>query len=171
MTSKSQQLEAAKRLTPLQVVTLILSVYVLFALLAESLLQLPPGTEAMLDRIDFFVCLVFLADFFTRLVQAPSKLAFLKWGWIDFVSSIPTFDLFRVGRVVRIVRVFRILRAFRSTKNLVTYLIRNRKMTSLAAVATSSFVLIVFCAIAVLQLETDQMLTLKQQPMLFGGHL
>ncbi len=97
----------------------------------------------MLDRIDFFVCLVFLADFFTRLVQAPSKLQFLKWGWIDFVSSIPMVDAFRVGRVVRIVRVFRILRAFRSTKNLLTYLFRERKTTSLAAVATISLVLVV----------------------------
>lgn len=154
MTSELTQLEAAKRLTPLQIVTLILSVYVLCTLLAESLLQLPPGTEALLDRIDFFVCLIFLADFFTRLVQAPSKLAFLKWGWIDFVSSIPALDVFRVGRLVRIIRVFRILRAFRSTKNLVTYLIRNRKMTSLAAVATSSFVVVMFCAVAILQLET-----------------
>jgi voltage-gated potassium channel len=161
MTSGSKQLEAAKRLTPLQAVTLILSVYVLLALLAESLFQFPPATEALLNRIDFFVCLVFLSDFFTRLIQAPSKPAFLKWGWIDFVSSIPTLDIFRVGRVVRIVRVFRILRAFRSTKNLVTYLVRDRKMTSLAALAASSFVLVVFSAIAMLQLETGAEANIK----------
>ena len=161
MTARSTQSEAAKRLTPLQVVTLILSVYVLLALLAESLLQLPPGTDALLSRIDFFVCLIFLADFFTRLAHAPSKLAFLKWGWIDFVSSIPTFDLFRIGRVVRIVRVFRILRAFRSTKNLLSYLVHDRKMTSVAALAASSFVLVVFSAIAMLQLESESDANIK----------
>jgi voltage-gated potassium channel len=146
--------DAAKRLTPLQVITLILSVYVLIALFIQSVFRLPPGANALLDSIDFFVCLVFLADFFTRLARAPSKVAFLKWGWIDFVSSIPMLDVFRVGRVVRIVRVFRILRAFRSTKNLVGYLLRDRKTSSLAAAATISFVLVVFAAIAMLQFET-----------------
>lgn len=161
MTSGLKQVEAAKRLTPLAVITLILSVYVLLALLVESLFQLPPGAHVLLNRIDFFVCLVFLADFFTRLVQAPSKLAFLKWGWIDFVSSIPTLDVFRVGRAVRIVRVFRILRAFRSAKNLVTYLVRHRKITALAAVGTSSFVVVVFSAIAMLQFETGTDVNIK----------
>jgi voltage-gated potassium channel len=146
--------EAVKRLTPLQVVTLILSVYVLVALFIQSAFHLPPGTDVLLDRIDFFVCLIFLADFFTRLIRAPSKLAFLKWGWIDFVSSIPMFDVFRVGRVVRIIRIFRMLRAFRSTKNLLSYLLRDRKSSSLAAVATISFVLTTFAAIAILQFET-----------------
>lgn len=161
MTNTSKRAEAAKRLTPLQVVTLILSFYVLLALLAQSLFTLPVGSNELLDRVDFFVCLVFLADFFARLYQAPSKLGFLKWGWIDLVSSIPMLDAFRVGRVVRIVRVFRILRAFRSTKNLLTYLIRDRKTTSLAAVATISFVLVVFCAVAILQLETSSDANIK----------
>jgi len=147
--------DAAKRLTPLQVATLILSIYVLIALLVQSVFQLPAAADALLDRIDFFVCLVFLADFFARFARAPSKLAFLKWGWIDFVSSIPMLDIFRIGRVVRIVRIFRVLRAFRSTKNLVSYLLRERKTTSLAAVAATSFVLMVFAAIAMLQFETS----------------
>jgi len=97
--------------------------------------------------------LVFLADFFVRFHRAPSKAKFLKWGWIDFVSSIPTLDLFRVGRVVRIIRIFRILRAFRSTKNLVTYFLQHRKFTSFAAVAATSFCVMVFSAIAVLNFE------------------
>ena len=70
-------------------------------------------------------------------------------------------DMFRVGRVVRIIRVFRILRAFRSTKSLLTYLIRDRKTTSLAPVATISFVLVVFCAVAILQVETSSDANIK----------
>ena len=147
--------ETAERLGMLQVITLILSVYVLVALLLQSVLPLPAETTALLDHIDFYVCLIFLADFFTRLYRAPSKAVFLRWGWIDFVSSIPMFDMFRVGRVVRIVRVFRILRAFRSTKNLVTYLIRDRKATSFAAVVTVSLIIVVFSAITILQFETS----------------
>lgn len=150
-----RNIEAAERLTTLQVVTLLLSVYVLIALSIQSVFSLAPETNAFLDRIDFYVCLVFLADFFICLYRAPSKPAFLKWGWVDFISSIPMLDMFRIGRVVRIIRIFRILRAFRSTKNLLNYLLRDRKTTSFAAVATISFMLIVFSSIAILQLETS----------------
>ncbi len=148
------QAEAAERLTPLQIATLFLSIYVLVVLVVQAVFRVSPETEAMLERIDFFVCLVFLGDFFVRLWRAPSKPAFLKWGWIDFVSSIPMLDVLRVGRVVRIVRLIRILRAFRSSKNLLRYLVSQRQGTSLAAVASVAFVLMIFAAITVLQFET-----------------
>ncbi|MDB6073588.1 MAG: ion transporter, partial [Verrucomicrobiaceae bacterium] len=147
--------ESAERISTLQVVTIILSVYVLFALLVQSVFTLTPDVVDFLDRIDFYVCIVFLAEFFARLHRAPSKSAFLKWGWVDFVSSIPMFDVFRVGRVVRIVRIIRILRAFRSTKTLLAYFLRNRKATSFAAVATLSLMLGVFSSVAMLQFETS----------------
>lgn len=149
------RIPASQELTTLHAVTLILSVYVLVALVVQSVFPLSPETNSFLDWIDFYICIVFLIDFFVRLYSAPSKLAFLKWGWIDFVSSIPMLDAFRVGRTVRIVRVFRALRAFRSTKYLLTYLISYRKSTSLAAVASASFVLVIFSAIAMLQFETS----------------
>ena len=155
MIAKPSQTEAAKRLNPLEIITLILSIYVLVALLIQSLVPLPPDAVVLLDRIDLFVCIVFLTDFFVRFTRAPSKLGFLKWGWIDFVSSIPVVGVFRVGRVVRIIRVMRVLRAFRSTKNLLVYLLRERKTTSLAAVTTISLVVVIFAAIGVLQFETS----------------
>ncbi len=147
------QQHASERLGLLQIITLILSVYVLVALLIQSTVPLTPNTTTILERIDFVVCIVFLADFFVRYFRAPSKAKFLKWGWIDFISSIPMLNVFRVGRVVRIVRVFRILRAFRSTKNLVTYFLRHRRFTSFAAVIATSLSVMVFAAIAVLSFE------------------
>src|SRR5438045_1439840 len=112
---------AAERLGLLQVLALILSVYVLAALFVQATVKLSSDTIKVLDWIDFFVCMVFLTDFFVRFHRAPSKAKFLKWGWIDFVSSIPMLNIFRVGRVVRIVRVFRILRAFRCMRSPVVY--------------------------------------------------
>lgn len=153
--SKPRGAEAAERLNPLQIVTLVLSIYVLLALLLQSLVPLSSETIALLDRVDFLVCLVFLGDFLLRLYRAPSKWQFLKWGWIDLVSSIPMFDALRVGRLVRIVRIFRTLRAFRSTRHLVAYLLRNRKGSSLTAVASISLVLVVFASAAILQFETE----------------
>jgi voltage-gated potassium channel len=155
MIAKPSQTEAAKPLNPLEIITLILSIYVLVALLIQSLGLLRPDAVVLLDRIDWLICLVFLTDFFVRFTRAPSKLGFLKWGWIDFVSSIPVAGgVFQVGRVVRIIRVVRVLRAFRSTKHLLAYLLREGKTTSLAAVTTISLVLVIFAAIGVLQFET-----------------
>src|SRR5437773_6557015 len=94
---------AAERLGLLQILALILSVYVLVVLFIQATVKLSSDTIKVLDWIDFFVCVVFLADFFVRFHRAPSKAKFLKWGWIDFVSSIPMLNIFRVGRVVRIV--------------------------------------------------------------------
>lgn len=148
-----QQHAAAERLGPLQILTLILSVYVLAALLIQATFPLSADTGRLLDAIDFFVCIVFLADFFVRFYRAPSKAKFLKWGWIDFISSIPMLNMFRVGRVFRIVRIFRILRAFRSTKNLITYFLQYRRVTSVTAVAAMALSLMVFAAIAVLNFE------------------
>jgi len=142
-------------ISTLNIVTLILSVYVLIALFVQTAFHLTPATNEYLDHIDFYVCMIFLFDFFTRLYQAPSKLAFLKWGWIDFISSIPMLDMLRVGRVVRIIRIFRMLRAFRSTKYLLRYFLHERKTTSLIAVACIAFVLVVFSSIAMLQFETS----------------
>ncbi len=153
--NESQKPLLAKRISALQVVTLILSVYVIIALFLQSVFSLTPETNAFLDRIDFYVCLVFLTDFFVRLYNAPSKAAFLKWGWIDFISSFPMLDMFRFGRVVRIIRIFRLLRAFRSSKILLNYFLRDRKTTSFAAVAIISFMLVVFSSIAMLQFETS----------------
>jgi hypothetical protein len=87
---------AVERLGLLQVLALILSVYVLAALFIQATVKLSPDTIKVLDWIDFFVCMVFLADFFVRFHRAPSKAKFLKWGWIDFVSSIPMLNIFRV---------------------------------------------------------------------------
>src|SRR5438034_8742768 len=130
-----EEQRAAERLGMLQVLALILSVYVLVALFIQATVKLSPDTIKALDWIDFFVCVVFLADFFVRLHRAPSKAKFLKWGWIDFVSSIPMLNIFRGGGVVRIVRVFRILRAFRFTKFLVVYFLRFSMETTFVALA------------------------------------
>ena len=139
----------AEHLGLLDVLTLIFSVYVLIALLVQVAVKLSPETAEILHWMDWFVCAVFLSDFFVRFHRAPSKAQFLRWGWIDFVSSLPV-NIFQVGRVVRIIRVFRILRAFRSMKNLLTFFFAHKKFTSFAAVVASSLcVMVAICEDAI----------------------
>lgn len=148
-----RQYQPPEKIGPFQVVILVLSVYVLLAIFAESVLALPAEMALLLRRIDDAICIIFLADFFVRLFRAESKLRFLKWGWIDFISSIPMVDFLRWGRVVRALRVFRILRALRSTRVLVQYLFRNRAQGTFATVALISVTLTLFASIAILNVE------------------
>lgn len=152
MTMESKTLQRP-RLTFLQGLILVLSIYVLLALFAQTVLPLSPETNLLIDRLDFAICLVFIYDFFVRLYKAQSKRAFLKWGWIDLVSSIPMFEALRWGRLIRLIRILRILRAFRSTKILLNYIFLNRAQGTFATVALISIVLVVFSAIAILNLE------------------
>lgn len=143
------------KLKMFDLVILVLSVYVLVALIVDTFFKLSPELSKLLSFIDNIVCAVFLLDFFYRLIKAESKLKFLKWGWIDFISSIPMIDFLRWGRAFRVMRLFRLLRAFRSTKYLVSYVFRNRQQGAFTSVAIIAVLMVIFSSIAMLQVETD----------------
>lgn len=138
---------------PREVLMLGLSVYVLAALAAEAALPLSPATRVVLQYADTGMCAIFVADFFVRLARAKDRKAFLKWGWIDLVSSIPTLDAARAGRAVRAVRILRVLRGARRAERLGTFLLRRRAEAALTTAALVTILLIVFASIAILELE------------------
>jgi len=140
----------AKPTSMLDLAVLALSVYTLAALWIETFFTLPDRTVQLIDRIDFLVCLVFLLDFFVNWWKAPSTWGYLKWGWIDFISSIPAISALRWGRLFR---VFRILRGLRSARMVMAHVFRNRARGALAAVALGAGLLVLLSAIAMLQLE------------------
>ena len=144
------------RIGLLEIAVLGLSVYVLGALLAQTVFHVSPEVSLLLDRIDTVVCVVFLADFAVRFRRAPSKLVFMKWGWIDLVSSIPAYDFLRWGRMVRVIRIMRILRAFRSARHLVAFLYLRRTRNLALTVVLTAFVLVIFSSIAVLVFEDEK---------------
>lgn len=139
----------------LEITTLVLSVYVLGALVAQTVFHPSAEVRRLLDQVDALVCVVFLVDFAVRFRRAPSKMAFMKWGWIDLVSSIPAYDFFRWGRVVRLIRIVRLLRAFRSSRHLLTFLYRHRARSLTLTALLSAFVVIIASSIAVLVFEHE----------------
>ena len=138
-----------------QIFMVVLSIYVLLALFVDTMFKLSPEMDGLINQIDFIVCIIFMGDFFYRLYHAPSKWKFLRWGWIDFVSSIPMLSMFRGGNAVRIIRILRILRAFRSVKILVMYLLRNRTNNTFVTVAAISCLLTMLASMLILNLEKD----------------
>jgi voltage-gated potassium channel len=144
-----------KKLSFFDLTIVILSAYVLIALLVDTFFKLTPELSRLLRLIDNVVCIVFLFDFAYNLIKAKSKLKYLKWGWIDLISSIPSFEFLRYGRLVRILRILRVLRAFRSIKYLITHVFKNRTKATFASVTLIAFLMIIFGSISILQVEHD----------------
>lgn len=147
--------EKKENLGFLNLLILLLSFYVLIALLVDTIFKLPPETSKLLNYIDNIICAVFLFDFIVRFRKAESKLAFMKWGWIDLIASIPTFDFMRAGRLLRVIRLIRLIRAFRSTRHIVQHVFKNKIQGTLTSVAIIAVLMLLFSSVAILQFETD----------------
>lgn len=144
-----------EKLTPLNLIILILTIYVLLALLADTFFKLPDELSRLLGIIDNLICILFLSDFFIRLFKSKSKINFMKWGWIDLISSIPTVAVLRYGRIIRLIRLVRILRALRSTNKILTHVFKNRAQGTFTSVMIFAILIVVFSSIGILLVEND----------------
>jgi voltage-gated potassium channel len=87
-----------------------LTIFSLATLAAYFFLPLSEATREAIVRNDFVVSLVFLADFVRSLVRAPDKAAYLKWGWLDLLGSIPAVLPLHLLRLARLARAWRTVR-------------------------------------------------------------
>lgn len=133
---------------------LVLSIYVLGALVIGTTFKLPEETSRLLNYIDIVICIFFLIEFCIRFHLAENKLKFMRWGWIDLISSIPMINALRFGRLFRLIRLLRILRAFRSTKQFISYVFKDKAQGSFTSATIFAILLIIFSSIAILQVET-----------------
>jgi len=140
-------------LNPFQFVILVLSLFVLAAIGIELVVDLPPEMSRVLGWIDNGVCAVFFIDFVIRFRAAESKLAFMKWGWIDLLASIPAIESLRWARIFRVVRILRLLRAVRSLRALLEILFRNRTGDGVASVSMITFLVLALCSSGILLAE------------------
>ena len=137
----------------LSLIILVLSFYVLISLILTTFFQIPIEVNRILLQVDNFICLIFLIDFFYRFINSKNKLAFLKWGWIDLISSIPFLDFLRVGRLLRLFRLLRILRAFKSVRHIVDHVYKNKSRGLLSTVIIIAFLMVLFSSLTILQVE------------------
>jgi len=144
-----------ENLSYLNIIVIVLSIYVLASLLISAFFKLPIELAKLLDLIDNGICVFFLFEFCIRFYRAESKLRFMRWGWIDLLSSIPTVDFLRPGRTLRLIRLLRVLRAFRSTRNLAHHVFRKRTQGAFTTVSVIAVLVLIFSAIAILQVEDD----------------
>ena len=139
----------------LNIIVIVLSIYVLGALIIDTVFILPKETSVLLNYIDNTICAFFFFEFCVRFFNSENKLEFMKWGWIDLLSSLPMVGFLRAGRLLRLIRLLRIIRAFRSTKTLVNHIFANKAQGTFTSMAVISVLLVIFSAIGILQVETD----------------
>ena len=58
----------------------LLSIYTLSAIFAETVFELPAEISKLLQTLDTVICFIFLSDFFIRLYRAESRTAFCSSG-------------------------------------------------------------------------------------------
>lgn len=150
---KEENITTENRLSFLNLLIIFLSLYVLIALIISTLFKLNPEVTKLLNIIDDIICIFFLFEFIYRFIKAGNKLAFMKWGWIDLISSIPTFSYLRGGRALRLIRLLRILRAFRSTKHLMAHVFKNRVQGTFTSLGIIAVLMLIFSSLAILQVE------------------
>jgi len=137
-----------------QIVILVLSVFTLIFMAADTLFALTAETSSLFFWLDTIICLIFLADVAYQGLIHHDRRRYWRWGWLDLLSSIPAVALLRWGRLVRIVRIARVLRAFRSTRALIQHLFRDPAKGTSLTVALAALTLVVFGSIAILNVES-----------------
>lgn len=136
-----------------QAFMLVLSIFAIAVLAFQTFWTSQDNFSETLQIIDYTICFLFFADFVWNLVRSRPMSAYLKWGWLDLISSIPMLPVFRLARLSRIVRILRILRAARASKHIFRSVFILRARSTFAAVALGSFILLLFAALSVVTID------------------
>lgn len=138
-----------------QLSMLILSIVTLVMLAVQTFLIID---ERLLDIFliaDSIICCFFFADFLLQIRYSRPLKNYLKWGWLDLLSSIPMLPVFRIARIARIVRILRVLRAARASKHILRFILIHRSRNTFGAVVVGSFILLLFASMAIITIEPD----------------
>ena len=131
-------------------VILIFSIFSLALLPIQMLYRAQEDVLQIVDCADYVLCSFFFADFVKQFIQAKgARLAYMKYGWIDLLSSIPIQGA-QFGRVFRILRILKVIRQVSKLSDITEGIFRNPTagafaVTSVLAVSTifmSSFLVL-----------------------------
>lgn len=144
--------EQRQALNPINLLVFVLSLYVIIALIVDTFFVISSEMHTLLQEIDYVICGVFFIDFCYRFFTAKSKKEYMKWGWLDLISSIPT-GIFLAGRLFRIFQLIRVIRAIRSIRLITNYFLKNKVRSAFTSAAILAFLTVIFSAIGILQVE------------------
>lgn len=132
-----------KNISYFQFLLFIVSILSIFILLLDITVISNPEISNIIQVTDLIICLIFFFDFIYNIITAENKLKYLKWGWLDLISSIPMIDCFRMARLARIFKLIKIIRLIKFSKLLYTY-IQQHKTRNVIAFVCFIFILLIF---------------------------
>ncbi|MEZ5979219.1 MAG: potassium channel family protein [Planctomycetota bacterium] len=142
------------RVVPYQLFMLALSVYAVGIPIAIWALDLSAEQHRVFDQMDYVLCAVFFYDFMVTFLNADDRKAyFLKWGWIDLLSSIPFWHVLRWGRLARVVFLLRFVSELRAQRVVDQLTVHRRAHASFLAAALVGVVVMTVGAVAVMHYE------------------
>ncbi len=142
-----------EQIGPFQFVLFVLSLLTLTAIAADVFLTLPREIARVLRGVDNIACAAFFTDFVVRFRHAESKLAYMKWGWIDLLASVPSVGFLRLGRFVQVFRVIRVLRGIQSLRRFFLMLDLTHRRGGAATVILTVFLLVTTASVGILAVE------------------
>jgi voltage-gated potassium channel len=118
------------------------------------------SSNAVLWRVDFFICIVFFVDFLVNLWRAPDRTDYLfkQGGWLDLlgaipvVSGVPWTPFLRLARLNRLVRIVKHLRG-KDRRKVLEETRQSPAKTVLLTMTIAAFVLITVASLSILTLE------------------
>ena len=114
---------------------MLITILALICMLSYYFLPLQPEVKQVLYYSDLFACMILMFDFFLTWYITPDRRHYLlRYGWIDFLGSIPGFLFFRLLRTFRMFRIFRRIRRTASEEVLKQARQRLGESTMMAAI-------------------------------------
>jgi voltage-gated potassium channel len=135
----------------------VILVFSIFSLAILPIQMLYKGSEDVLkiiDSADIVLCSFFFADFLKQLFQAKgTRLTYMKYGWVDLLSSIPIIPGAQIGRVFRILRLLKVMRQVSKLSDLTEGLFRNPTAGAFAVTSVLAVSTVFMSAFLVLEAE------------------
>ena len=144
---------------PQVILETLFAVLALGSVVLFGLRQLPQPDEfdRLAEVLDGIVCALFLTKALWDLRRAPSKKAWVKWGWADLLASIPEIEWLRAFRGLRLLIVIRLFRSTtRSVSGLATLFDISRARSVAATVSSLIVVSLMVSSVLVLTLEAGR---------------
>lgn len=89
----------------------------LILLCLEKIIDFPPYTYYLLEKIDFIIVIIFTVEFVVKLILWGIPYLLKDYGWVDFLSILPIFSpALKSIRVIKSIRSIRLLRVVRILK-------------------------------------------------------
>lgn len=126
---------------------------VLFGMSAAGMLS--EEFASLARTFDYLICLIFVTQASWSLYRAPDKIKWWKWGWADFVASVPEVEILRIFRGLRLFLVVRSIRSMvRGVRGLAQLFDAGRAQTVLALVFSLIVISVLMSSFLILGMES-----------------